>query len=117
MTSLLFAFMPDHMFFLVIMAVGIGLMIGLVSKSTAFGIIASIVLYLLLSPCIGAILDLLPLWLLLLLMVFFALSIWRTLMGALFGRRATGHFMGHLMWFVFTLPFRMLGYVFGGRRR
>ena len=111
MTSLLFAFMPDHMFFLVIMAVGIGLMIGLVSKSTAFGIIASIVLYLLLSPCIGAILDLLPLWLLLLLMVFFAL------MGALFGRRATGHFMGHLMWFVFTLPFRMLGYVFGGRRR
>jgi hypothetical protein len=117
MTSLLLTFIPDQALILVIVAVGIGLMIGLVSRSAAFGIISFIVLYLLISPFIGALLDILPLWLLFLLMVFFVLSIGRTVLSSLFGRRATGHFVGHLMWFVFTLPFRIFGFVFGMRRK
>lgn len=117
MRTLLLALLPDDALILAIIAIGIGLIIGVFSRRAAFGYVGMIVLYALLAPFIDALFDILPLWLVLLILTIFLLGIARAGLNMLFGRRATDTFVGLLMWNFFALPFRFLGYLLGIRRR
>ncbi len=117
MTALLLGFLPDNALPVLLVFAGIGLMIGLVSRRVVAGFVGSIVLFALLSPFIDSIMNSLPLWLLIALMGFFVLTLVRMVFGTLFGKGATGVFMGHLLWGIFTLPFRVVAFLFGARRR
>jgi len=116
MTRLLLAFAPEYLFPLIITAIGFGLMVGLITRKVAFGIIGSIILFLLLSPFISAIMEALPFWVLLIIGTIFFLSMARGVMNSLFGRGAMDHFFGNFLWALFTMPFRIVGYIFGIRR-
>ena len=115
--SMLFALLPDNALVLVIMAIGIGLIIGIFSRKAAFGYMGMIILYALLSPFIDSLFDILPLWLVLLLLVVFILGILRVGLNIFFGKRSTDYFVGLFMWNLFVLPFRFIGHLFGVRRR
>lgn len=116
MRGLLFAFLPDNALILVLMVIGIGLMIGFFSRRLAFGYLGIVILYVMLSPFLDSLFESLPLWVVLLLLGFFFLTISRAVLNALFGRRATDHFVGLLMWHLFALPFRFIAYLFRIRR-
>jgi hypothetical protein len=116
MRGLLFTLLPDDALILVIVVVAIGLMIGIFSRRVAFWYLGMVILYVLLSPFIDSLFEILPLWLVLLILGFFILSISRLILNLLFGRRATDTFVGLLMWNLFALPFRFLGHLLRMRR-
>jgi len=116
MKSLLLTFLPDNALALVMMVIAIGLMIGIISRRLAFGYVGMIILYATFAPFIDSIFELLPPWLLLIIMFAFIFGIGRALLNLLFGMRATDHFVGLLMWNLFALPFRFLRYLLGTRR-
>ena len=111
------ALLPDRTFILVIVFVAIALIIGLVTRRVAFSIIGTLILFALLGPFFDSLFDALPLWILLIMIVVFFLSIGRFIRGGLFGKGATDEFVGHFMWAVFSLPFRLIGRVLSRRRR
>lgn len=117
MKGLLFMLLPDDALILVIIVISIGLIVGIFSKKVAFGYVGMIVVFAMLSPFIDALFDILPLWLVLLILTIFLFGIARAGLNMLFGRRATDTFIGLLMWNFFALPFRFLGYLLGIRRR
>lgn len=117
MFELLLAFMPDEALPVIIAGLGLFLILGIISRSFAFSILGTIILFALLSPFIDAMFDSLPLWLLLLIMLVAGFSLLRFVMSALFGREATGHFLGEVLFAIFAMPFRLLGYLIRGRRR
>lgn len=117
MFELLLAFLPDQALPLIIVGLGLALILGIISRSFAFSILGTVILFAILSPFIDALFDSLPLWLLILLMLFFGLSLLKLVMNTLFGREATGHFLGELLFAIFAMPFRLLGHLIRGRRR
>lgn len=117
MGTLLLSFLPDQAMILVIIAAAFGLMVGIVSRRALAGVIMFVVLSAILGPFIDAIMDTLPLWFLIVLMGFFILFIIQTLTKSLFGKGASDNFMGHMLWALFSAPFRIIGYLVGIRRR
>lgn len=120
--NLLWALIPDQALILVIAAIAIGLMLRIVSRRGAMALLGSIILMLLLEPLIQAIFDLLPWWLVLLILGFFVMSMVRSLFSTLLGTRATDHMVGILAadlvrsslsaFFRFlTMPFRIAGWL------
>ena len=123
--SWVLAFLPDQAIVLVIMAIGLALICGFVNARRAFALIGGIALMLVLSPFIGALINALPSWLLLGLLVFLGLSLLRAISNFSIGTRSTDHMVGILaadvirlgfraVFFVLTLPFRALGWLFRG---
>ena|SRR6266852_1661852 len=94
--SLLVAFLPDQAFVLVFAGVGLALIVGLLSRRAAFNILGGVVLLLLLAPFIEMLIDGLPGWVVLALLVGVMLSSLRALSSLLLGRRAADHMVGQL---------------------
>ena len=117
MMSLVLAFLPDSALILVIVFVAIALIIGIVNRKAAFGIIGTIILFALLSPFVGSLLDFLPLWLLIILMGIFFLSIGRLVLTRLFGKGVANIFLGNLVWAIVSFPFRLAGRALNRGRR
>jgi prepilin signal peptidase PulO-like enzyme (type II secretory pathway) len=117
MKGLLIALMPDEALPIVIVGIGIALILGIINRKTAFSFLAIIIIFMLLIPFIDALFESLPLWLLLLLMVGFSFIILRLILNTILGREVTGHFLGTLLFTIFSLPFRLIGYLFRGRGR
>lgn len=116
MIELLWAFLPDEALPVIIVGLGLALIIGIISRSVVFSILGTIILFALLSPFIDALFDSLPLWLLLLSMLVVGFSLLKLMMNTLFGREATGHFLGELLFAIFAMPFRLFGHFIRGRR-
>jgi hypothetical protein len=116
------ALVPDQALVLVIVLIGLALMCGMINARRAFGLIGGIILFLILSPFIGSLVDALPGWLLLGLVLVLGLSMLRAVSNFLIGRGATNEMVGSLaadlvrlgfraIFFVLTLPFRALGWL------
>jgi len=111
----LIALIPESMWVLVIVGLGIGVILQIVSIKTAFSVIAMFALIALLSPFIGSLLSCLPLWLILVLLAVFAISTINLVMNGVFGGHTSSHFWAMLLHDIVTLPFRFIGFLF--RRR
>jgi hypothetical protein len=118
--KLLWMFLPDEFMILIIVVVALAMMIGIVRGRTAAGIIGGLVLTLLAQPLIDALVDALPGWLLLLLLLGLVWWIIRAVAGLILGREAAGHMTGILaadavrlvvraMFWIIALPFRLIG--------
>src|ERR1022692_3492327 len=91
MMRTLISLIPDSMKVLVIMAVGLCLIVGLISLRKAMRWLGYIVLLLLAAPFYGIILKMLPGWLVVVLIL---IAIWRTfrvVAEALLGREGASH--------------------------
>ena len=99
---------------LTIVVLGLGLMTGIVPRHVVFRVLGSLVLFAVLSPFIPSIIGTLPLWLVCLLGLFFAMSVMRRVLTAGLGGRAADHTVGilaadairFLLWLAFA-PVRM----------
>jgi hypothetical protein len=117
MKGMLLAWLPESFFPLLIVGIGFALILGIISRQRAFGFIGFIVLFLLISPFVYALFDQLPVWLLLAIFVVVIFSAFRAILGFCFGKGATDQFVGQVMFAAFSMPFRLLGRLFQGRRR
>lgn len=112
MLDLVWWLLPDSLLPLVIVAAGLGLMTGFISRRTAFGLVGIVIAYLILSPFVPVLLDALPTWFTLLLLLFMGISFCRAVLNALIGRRAAAHTVGILVADVIRFFFRMLFWPF-----
>ncbi len=116
MKGLLWAFMPDGVLPVLIVFTGLALILGIVTRKAAFSFVGILILLALFTPFIESLFDSLPWWVSLLFMAAFVICIIKAVMHAIFGRAATAEFMGHLMYDIFLLPFRLLGNLIIRRR-
>ena len=117
MSSLLLAFLPVSLIPLLMVCTGLALVLGIISRRAAFGFIGFLLLIVIFTPFVEALFNSLPLWLILVFMVGLVFSLFTGVLRTVFGRGATDHFVGQLMYAVFTMPFRFIGYLIGRRRR
>lgn len=116
MKTLLVALMPDGLLPVLIAFTGLALILGIITKKAAFSFVWIIILLVFFTPFIDAVFESLPLWLVLMIVAAFIISIIKVVMHAIFGKAVTTEFMGHLLYDLFLLPFRLIGYLFRGRR-
>jgi len=112
----IFAWLPQEAYPALIVLLAVGLIVGLITRQRAFALLGLIILLALLKPFISALFHSLPWSIALLLIIFFFFGITRAALNLLFGRRATDHFVGECMFAFFSLPFRMVAYLFRPRR-
>jgi len=117
MKGMLLTWLPESLFALVLVGVGFALILGVISRQRAFGIVGSLVLFLLISPFIYALFDKLPVWMILAVFVVVILSAFRAILGFCFGKGSTDQFVGQVMFAAFSMPFRLLGRLFQRTRR
>lgn len=95
LTELLF-WLPDEAAVLVIAGIGMALMLGIMTPRSAFRSLGILCLFLVLSPFVGSLVDLIPtIWLIPLVAVV-GLSMARSLLSMLIGQGATEHMVGSL---------------------
>jgi len=119
----LWLWLPDEAMVLVIVAIGLALMLGLIRGRAALGLLGAVVLVLLAGPFIDALVAALPFWILLIVLLFLAVALFRGALSLLLGARAADEAVGNLaadvirggfrLLFVLAyLPFRILWWVF-----
>lgn len=119
--KLLWMFLPDEFAILIIVGVALAMMVGLVRSRTA-GVIGGLILMLLAQPLMDALIDTLPGWLLLLLVLGVVWWIFRAAASLVLGRQAAAHMTGILaadmvrsiargVFWILLLPFRLIGVV------
>ena len=106
--SLLWLFFSPALLPLFIIGIALALIVGAVTRQRAFSILGGLLLLVMLLPFIDAVLDLLPLGLLLLIVVFSMVWMLRVLSGAILGGRAGDHMVGILAADVVRLLVRAL---------
>lgn len=112
MLNLFWWLLPESALPLVIVAAGLGLMTGIISRKTAFGLIGLVILFVILSPFVSVLVDALPLWVTVLLLLFVGLSFCRAVLNALIGQRAASHTVGILVADVIRFFFRLVFWPF-----
>ncbi len=115
----LWLWLPDEAMPLVIVGVGLALMLGLIRVRTALSVLGTVILLLLAGPFIEALIETLPGWMILLLVLFVVLALFRGVLSLLLGERAAAHTIGilaadmiRLCFGLLFLPFRILWWVF-----
>ena len=117
MGLLFLSLIPFSLLPLLLVITGIAIVLRLITLRTAFGFIGFLLLIVILAPFVEALFQFLPLWLILIILVWLAVSFFTGVLRAVFGRGATDHFVGQVMYAVFAMPFRFIGYLIGRRRR
>lgn len=115
MLAFLLSVLPEYFWILVVAFASICLILGIISRQAAFKVLGIIVLLALMIPFIDTFLMNLDLWMLILLLVIFALVFIRWIFNLLFGKRTTDHLVALLLRDIFLLPFRFIRYLI--RRR
>jgi hypothetical protein len=111
----------------VIMIVGLCLMVGALSPRKAKQWLGYVVLLLITAPFYDVVLDMMPRWLLLALLVIAAWMLFRFIAEAVLGRAAAAHMMGilaadvvrgtfRLILILAAMPFRLVRYAFRAAR-
>lgn len=111
MISSIFLLLPSETWVLLLMAAGIMMIIGF--RKAALGLAGTVLLLALFSPFIEALVDALPTWLLLTIMIFFIMSLLRFILG----ERMADHLIAHLLYDIILMPLRFIGWLFRGPRR
>lgn len=105
---MLWMLIPDAALPLVIVGVGLALMVGLVSGSTAFRFLGLIVLFALLSPFVEGVMGELPPWIALVILAVVILALLRGMANLVLGSRAAATMVGILAAEVVRLALRVL---------
>jgi hypothetical protein len=114
MLTFLLTILPENFWIIIMVFAGIGLMLGIISRQAAFGVLGTIVILALAIPFIDALFEDLPLWVLILLMIVFGFMFIRWTFNLFFGKRTTDHFAALILHDIFLLPFRFIRYLFRG---
>ena len=114
MLRFLLTILPENYWIIIIVFAAIGLMVGIISKQAAFGVMGTIVLLALAMPFVDALLGSLDLWLLMLIMIVFGFMLIRWTFNLLFGQRTTDHLAALILHDIILLPFRFIRYLFRG---
>jgi len=115
--------LPDEAMVLVIAGIGLALMFGFIRGRAAMALLGTVILTLLAGPFIDALLDTLPGWVILLLLLFVVLALFRGVLSLFLGERAAAHAAGilaadviragfRLLFLLLLLPFRILWWAF-----
>ena len=115
--------LPDEAMPLVIVCIGLALILGLIRGRAATGLLGAVILLSLAGPFIDALLGTLPGWLLLLVLLFVAVALFRSALSLLLGARAADEAVGNLaadviragfrlLFLLLFLPFRILWWAF-----
>jgi len=115
--------LPDEAMPLVIVGIGLALILGLIRGRAATGLLGAVILLSLAGPFIDALLGTLPGWLLLLVLLFVAVALFRSALSLLLGARAADEAVGNLaadviragfrlLFLLLFLPFRILWWAF-----
>ncbi len=104
----LWLWLPEEALTLVIVGVGFALMLRVIRGRTALGVLGVVALLLLLGPFVEALIETLPLWLILLLGIWFLLATGRALLALFIGRRAADEAVGSLAASAIGSLFRLL---------
>jgi hypothetical protein len=119
--GLLSSLLPDEFLVIVVLCVGLGILVRLLSLKAGMGILGTLVLSIVLAPFIEALMTELPAWFSLLILLALGFGILRGLVALLIGRRATDHMTGTLaadaVRLFFRLLFLPLRLIWGGTRR
>jgi hypothetical protein len=104
---------------LAVMGAGLALILGLVARRMALGIVGMLLLLSLLTPFVEAVVGDLPPWFSLVIMAFFALAIIRGLAGIVLGQRPADTMVGilaadivRLVVAILILPLRAVRWAF-----
>ena len=113
--------LPDEAIVLVLVAAGLAVMFGAKRlASSLFGLFVTMLLLPLFLPFVDGMLDAMPLWMLLIAVVWVGLAIFRGAAGLMVGRHAgdaaVGHVLGVAIVGVFRLLFLPLRWLFRRRR-
>jgi hypothetical protein len=119
----LVAFLPDSMMVIVIMIIGICLIVGAVSRRKAIQWLRYVVLLAVTAPFYDIIINLLPFWLLVVLLVIGAWMLFRFIAETLLGRESAAYMIGilaavaargvfRLFLVAAAMPLRLLLYAF-----
>jgi hypothetical protein len=119
----LWLWLPDEAMVLVIAGIGLALMFGFIRGRAAMALLGTVILTLLAGPFIDALLDMLPGWMLLLLLLWVGVALFRWVLSFIVGARAADEAVGsltadviragfRLLLLLACLPFRILWWVF-----
>lgn len=108
MTTLL-AFLPEETYALVPVALGLLVILRVLRLGRAVGILGSLLAFAFLGPFIAAILEALPLWLLVIVGAFFLYGLIHAISGAALGGGVRDQLLGSLLRDLLFLPFRLTG--------
>jgi len=108
----LLALLPDEVLYLIPFGLGFLVMLRLLSLGRALGILLAFAAIIALLPFVSSLLDRLPLWLLILVVIFFGYSLLRALTGVALGKGVSDQFFGMILHDVFLMPFRIVRWIF-----
>lgn len=108
LTDLLLVLMPNELLPLVIVGVGLALIVGVMNRRRALGLVLLVVSLPVLEQVFAALLNGMPAWLLLCLCMFIAIQILRVLLESVVGREAAGHILGALVIGVCRFAFHLM---------
>lgn len=111
MINALILLVPQEAWICLIVLAGFLMIFGF--RKAALSLVGAVVLMALLSPFIDALVDVLPTWILIIMMILFFMSLLRFILG----ERVADHLIAHLLYDVILIPFRFIGWVFRGSRR
>lgn len=111
MINALLLLVPQEAWLCLIVLGGLLMILGF--RKAAMSLIGGVILMALLSPFIEPLLDLLPTWILVLLLIFVFMSVLRLFLG----ERVADHIIARLLYDIIVLPFRFIRWVFTGSRR
>ncbi len=111
-------FLPEEALPLVLAAAGIAYIVG--ARGIAFGLIAMVLAAIIVPVVLEPLFALLPMWVLLLLMVYIGLVTLQTVLVVLFGKHAGNEAFGHILAVfvlnLLTLPFHAMRWLYHGIR-
>lgn len=108
MINALLFLVPEQAWVLVLVVAGILMILGF--RKMAWTLVGSIILLALLSPYIEALIDVLPLWLIGILIVIIGISFFRLILG----RRIADNVISYLVYDLIRAPFRFIFWLLRG---
>lgn len=112
MIAFLVSLLPDSYLPLIIVGGGLAIILGIVSARAFLGFLGLLLLFVILAPFVESLMNTLPIWILLLICIWFAFFVLRTILTFLLGEHGSGTFMGHLFYDLVRLPFILLSRIF-----
>ena len=111
MTALLL-FLPDEAFVLLPLVIGFLVMFRVLSLGQALLLIVGIGAMFALMPIFSSLLESLPMWLIILLVIVCGFGFLKAVAAALMGKGVSDHFIGSVLHDIFLLPFRLIRWFF-----
>ncbi|MBM3269813.1 MAG: hypothetical protein FJZ01_19450 [Candidatus Sericytochromatia bacterium] len=96
-TGVLWALLPDEFLILVIVFAGLGLMVGVLSRRAAMGMIGGLILMILLTPFVEDLIGGLPGWLAVIVLLVAIFLLLGGFLQLVFGRRIAEHVASNLI--------------------